>query len=250
MRIYACICLFLLSIVVICSVGQCRRAGHRVYTCFSIFVGNPVLAEAFCIDFLQLFYAVLRLLEFFFWYIFFCGWVLYFFNIFILIFGVVNNILIKIWFFVIYFYCYCPWRNGSLLSNCISPLLTNRLLCSSKMSFWCFCFSCSSWFILIAKLWACGSRKFKTSLSSRSFLFKKIVYLAIGSCLFFHIYLNMLFCTSKVVFVSVGKILLKKKVFDSISAFIIITFPYNDWILKESLFLCFPIYQFYHDFLV
>ena len=41
-------------------------AGHRVYTCFSIFAGNPVLAEAFCIDFLQLFYAVLRLLEFFF----------------------------------------------------------------------------------------------------------------------------------------------------------------------------------------
>ena len=51
----------------------------------------------------------------------------------------------------------------------------------------------------------------------------------------------MLICTSKVVFVSIGKILLKKEVFDSISVFIIITFPYNDRILKESLFICFPI---------
>ena len=134
MHVFVC---FLLSIVVICSLGQCRIAGHRIYTCFRIFVGNPVLAEAFCIDFLQLFYAVLKwsFLNFFFLIYIFCGWVLYFLNIFILIFDVVNNTLIIVWFFVIYF-CYCP----------------------------CFIVSCSSWFTLIAKLWACGSSKFKTSL--------------------------------------------------------------------------------------
>ena len=77
-----------------------------------------------------------KLLKIFFFLIcIFCGWVLYFLNIFILIFDAVNNILIIVWFFVIYF-CYCP----------------------------CFIVSCSSWFTLIAKLWACGSSKFKTSL--------------------------------------------------------------------------------------
>ena len=41
-------------------------AEHRMYTCFAIFVGSPVLAQFFSIEFLQLFYAVLSLLELFF----------------------------------------------------------------------------------------------------------------------------------------------------------------------------------------
>ena len=40
---------------------------------------------------------------------------------------------------------------------------------------------------------------------------------------------------------SIEKLLLRKEVFDSISVFIIMTFPYNDRILGESLFICFSI---------
>ena len=40
----------------------------------------------------------------------------------------------------------------------------------------------------MAMLWPCGSSKFR----SPDFLFRKIVFLAIGSCLFFHIYLKVL----------------------------------------------------------
>ena len=51
---------------------------------------------------------------------------------------VVDNILLIIWFFIYRFYCYCPLRNSSLLSNCIGPLLLNRLLCSSMVGFYNF----------------------------------------------------------------------------------------------------------------
>ena len=78
--------------------------------------------------------------------------------------------------------------------------------------FFCFCFSCRRCFILIAMLCDCGSSRFKPP----NFLRRNIVFLAIGSYLFLQIYWKIQFCIFKVVFMSIGKMLLKNDVFDSI----------------------------------
>ena len=63
--------------------------------------------------------------------------------------------------------------------------------------FLCFCFNfyCNKCFILIAKLCACGSSRF----SPPNLLSRKMVFLAIGSCFLFQIYLKMLSCICIVV---------------------------------------------------
>ena len=102
----------------------------------------------------------------------------------------------------------------------------------------CFCFSCMRCFILIAMLCACGSNRFKPP----NFLLRTIVFLAMVSRSFLQIYWKILFCMLKVVFVSIGKMLLKN-VFESMSVFANITLPFRGRILGESLFICFSIMQ-------
>ena len=91
-------------------------------------------------------------------------------------------------------------------------------------------------FILIAMLCACGSNRFKPP----NFLLRTIVFLAMVSRSFLQIYWKILFCMLKVVFVSIGKMLLKN-VFESMSVFANITLPFRGRILGESLFICFSI---------
>ena len=94
-----------------------------------------------------------------------------------------------------------------------------------------FCFSCNKCFIRIAILCACGSRRFNPP----TFFGRKIVFLAICSCLFFQIYLKIFSCVICAVCTSIGNTLLRKEVFDSISVFAIFTFPLRESIHWESL---------------
>ena len=139
--------------------------------------------------------------------------------------------------YLLFLFCYYPLESGSPWKSWKGLLLTSRLLHSSKVRFFCFCFSCMRCFILIAMLCACGSSRYK----SPNLLLRNIVFLAMGSCLFLQIYWKILFCILKVVFVSIGKMLLKNDVFESMSVFAIITLPFRKGILGESLFICFSI---------
>ena len=102
-----------------------------------------------------------------------------------------------------------------------------------------FRFSCNKCFIRIAILCACGSRRFNPP----TFFGRKIVFLAICSCLFFQIYLKNFSCVICDVCRSIGNTLLRKEVFDSISVFAICTFPLRESIRWESLFMCLVIFS-------
>lgn len=96
-----------------------------------------------------------------------------------------------------------------------------------------FCFICNICFIRIAILCAWVSRRFKPP----SFFERKMVFLAICSCLLFQRYLNIFSWIIKVVCKSIGKVLLRNEVFDNVSVFIICTFPFKESILCDSLFI-------------
>lgn len=102
-----------------------------------------------------------------------------------------------------------------------------------------FCFICNICFIQMAILCAWGSRRFKPP----SLFGRKMLFLGICSCLLFHKYLNIFSWIINVVCKSIGKVLLRKEVFDSISVFIICTFPFKESILWDNLFIWWVIFS-------
>ena len=118
-------------------------------------------------------------------------------------------------------------------------LLTNRLPNFSTWSF-VFCFV----LILIGVLfsWPDYWLVVQLCLSLLVFCFKKLSFLLLVLvCCSKYVDFFFFFCICKVVFVSIGKTLLRKDVIHRMSVLIIITLLYRDKIIGESLLICFSI---------
>ena len=138
----------------------------------------------------------------------------------------------------IVFVLFYPLEIGNLLRSYEYLLLTSRLPDFSKVVFFAF--------VLIVGCvlfwWRCYGLVVQVGLNCLLF-YLEIKFSLILVPAFFPNILKYFWCTCWVVFVSIGKTLLRKDVLDKMSLFMIIAFPYKDRVLVESLFICFSIFS-------